>query len=172
MQARRRELLAAVAVGESDHDALDRVDREIASAVADAKKGARAAEIAHAGAARLRVQHAALAAHAQPEAADANAYRYHAACELVAASLPEFRAALEALAAAQSQLFGRCAVANKFADLKASPIRFFVQSDSPPQSFSASLPGVPGVDSSRRWDFDLVALTEQAAAEAMALLAG
>ena len=172
LQARRRELLAAVAVEQAGDEDLDRIDAEIAAATADARKGQRAIEIAQAGAARLRAQHAALAARAQPEAAAANAYCYHAACELVAEALPEFKAALQALAVAQSKVFGRCAVANKYADLKADPIRLFVQSDSPPQSFSASLPNVPGVDSSRRWDFDLVAATEAAAAEALALIAG
>ena len=140
LQAQRRQVLAAVALSEAHTDDLDRIDSELLDAQAQARAGARAAEIAEAGAAHLQGQHAALAARITAESERGPTLCHAAAMETVRARLRPYAEALRALSEAHVALTGACMAADRYVDLYAIPARSYITGRLPMAGMGLVLP--------------------------------
>jgi DNA repair exonuclease SbcCD ATPase subunit len=169
LKARRPALLADVALREASHDELEKLDRELQDAEAQARAAARGQEIAAAGAARLQQQLADLAVKAAPVAQGMAALLHAAAVEMAVERLADYRAAVEAMGRAHAVLAGTCAAADTFADMFIDPRRLPVQGELHRMQFAALLPNLPGIKQ-EQWQFDFSSLGAAAQAEALAEL--
>ena len=171
LRARRSELLAAVALSEAPAADLDRLDAELADAEARALAGARAAEIAAAGATRLQVEHAAVAQRLTNAHQQLPALKHAAALELAAEKLAPYRAALVALGKAHADLAGACLAADHYMDLHNDPKRLPVTGPMNVARFDAPLPLLRGLDP-EEWVFGIAMSIMAAKADALAELQG
>ena len=166
----RRELLAAVAIGESDSGALDKADAELETAEVQARGSLRGIEIAQAGSERLGREHEELAGQLAIEQRKGDALRYAAGVELAQSKLAAYRAAVEGMGAALADLQGACAAADACANPRAIPPRPWVSGGLGPMTFDPPLPALTGLDP-KAWSFSIAAQVEIAEAAALAELA-
>ena len=171
LRAERRELLAAVAIGESDSGALDKADAELETAEVQARGSLRGIEVASAGAERLTREHAELVGQITAEQRKGDALRYAAGVEAAQSKLAAYRGALEEMGRTYSDLLGACLAVESFADPRAVPPRLFVTGELRATAFSSPLPSLPGFDRAA-FDFDYSTQVESATAAALAELAG
>ena len=171
MHAQRREVLAAVALGESDSGVLDKADAELEAAEVQARIAARGVEIASAGAGRLTREHAELVGQITAASKLTAELQYHAAVEAAQSKLEPYRRALAEMGAAYADLLGACLAVETFADPRATPTRPYVTGELRATAFSSPLPSLPGLDRAA-FDFDYTKRVEAAEAAALAELAG
>ena len=171
LRAGRHEVLAEIALGESDATVLDLADQELEDAEARARIAARGVEIAQAGAERLGREHAELVGQITAASKHTAELQYHAAVEIAQGRLEPYRAALAAMGTAYSDLLGACLAVERFADPRATPPRLFVTGELRSTAFGAPLPSLPDFDRAA-FDFDYAKRVEAAEAAALAALAG
>ena len=171
LRAKRRELLAAVAIGESDSAVLDKADAELETAEVQARSSLRGIEIAQAGAERLTREHEELAGQIAIEVRKDDALRYAAGVEAAQSKVEAYRAAVEGMGAALADLQGACAAADACANPRAIPPRPWVSGGLGPMTFDPPLPALPGIDP-KAWSFSIAAQVETATAASLAELAG
>ena len=170
-RAGRHELLAAVAVGESDSGALDLADQELEAAEARVRIAARGIEVASAGAERLTHQHEELVGRITAASKHTAELQYHAAVEAAQAKLEPYRDSLAAMGRAYAALLGGCIAVEHFVDTTATPPRLYVTGDMRSAAFGAPLPSLPGLDRAL-FDFDFGEQVATATAASMAALSG
>ena len=171
LHAQRREVLAEIALGESDATVLDLADQELEDAEARARIAARGVEIAQAGAERLGREHAELVGQITAASKHTAALSYHAAVEAAQAKLEPYRAALAAMGSAYADLLGACIAVEHFADATATPHRPHVIGDMRAATFGSPLPSLPDFDRAL-FDFDYSEQVATATAAALAALSG
>ena len=171
LRAQRREVLADIALGESDATVLDLADQELEDAEARARIAARGVEIAQAGGERLGREHAALVGQIAAATKLTAALSYHAAVEAAQAAVEPYRFAVAQMGCTYAALLGACLAVENFADPRAVPPRLFVTGELRSTAFGSPLPNLPGFDRAA-FDFDYSTQVESATAAALAELAG
>ena len=171
LRAKRREVLAEIALGECAAAVLDLADREIADAEAQARIAARRVEVALAGAGRLTREHAELVGQITAASKHTAGLSYHAAVEAAQGKLAPYRDSLQSMGAAYAALLGSCIAAERFADTTATPPRLYVTGGMRATAFSSPLPSLPGFDRAA-FNFDFSKQVKAATAAALAALAG
>lgn len=168
LQAERSPLLGRVALGESDHSELDRLDADLETAEREARSAARAQEIAAAGSARLSLVHDGLQPKIAAARANLDSQHYAAAVEHATAKVAAAHSTAAAFVAAMADLQGCCEAANTYAAHMAQPLRPYVEGPLVQRRLELPTPSLPGVDR-EAWKFDTTA--QVAAAKAAALAA-
>ena len=171
LRAQRRQVMAEVALGESDATVLDLADQELEAAEVQARTAARGIEIAQAGAERLGREHAELADQITTASKHTAALSYYAAVEAAQGKVEAYRAALSAMGGAYADLMGACIAADGFADPSAAALRLFVTGQMRSAIFGAPLPSLPGLNGAL-FDFDFSEQVTAATAAALTELAG
>ena len=171
LRAGRHEVLAEIALGESDSGALDKADAELETAEVQARSSLRGIEVALAGSGRLTREHAELVGQITAASKHTAGLSYHAAVEAAQAKLEPYRVSLAAMGSAYAALLGSCIAAESFADTTATPPRLYVTGGMRATAFSSPLPSLPGFDR-EAFNFDFSKSVETATAAAVAALAG
>ena len=171
LRAQRREVLAEIALGESDATVLDLADQEIADAEAQARIAARGVEVASAGAGRLGREHAELVGQITAATKLTAALSYHAGVEIAQGRLAAYHGALQEMGHTYSDLLASCIAAEHFSDTTAVPPRMFLTGEMRATAFSSPLPALPGFDRAL-FDFDFSKQVEAATADALREIEG
>ena len=147
LRQQRRETLGAAYPGKPEQAALDKIDKQTATAFAALQAAEDRATGAAFAADVLTTKNDALQREIAPLQAMTAALLYQAHVEHATAAAQEYRAACQQLAHAHAVLQARCLAADQFAQPSASPARTFtIGSAGTINSFDMATPNLPGLD--------------------------